>query len=224
MTFSDIFKNSFLNGYQVQNITTEYVVITLILTALIAAYIFMIYRLTCSKVFYSLNFNISLIGVALITATIIFTIQSSIVISLGMVGALSIVRFRTAIKDPLDLMFLFWSISVGIICGAGYAQFAVILSLILTIVLFVLSKTKEVKRGQLVVINGTSDVREAEILTALKNDSKKLKIKSQKLSGNMFTMVVEAYLPEETAIIRNITELIGVTSVSVMTHDGEFTY
>lgn len=224
MTFSDIFKNSFLNGYQVQNITTEYVLITLVLTALIAAYIFMVYRLTCSKVFYSLNFNISLIGVALITATIIFTIQSSIVISLGMVGALSIIRFRTAIKDPLDLVFLFWAISVGIICGAGFAQFAVILSILLTIVLVVMSKAREIKRGQLVVINGTSDIKEIDVLNCLKSESKKLKVKSQKLSGNMFTMVVEAYLPEDTTIIRKIMDVNGVTSVSVMTHDGEFTY
>ena len=106
------------------DITTGKIAATLIVTALLALYIFAIYRLVTRKVFYSKNFNISLAVMSLITAAIILAMQSNLVISLGMVGALSIVRFRTAIKDPMDLAFLFWSISVGIICGAGLYEVA----------------------------------------------------------------------------------------------------
>ncbi len=118
----DIIKKSFLEGYSANDINIKTVVIALLITAVIAFYIFMLYRVMCRKTFYSKTFNMSLVGVALITTAIIITIQSSIVVSLGMVGALSIVRFRTAVKEPMDLMFLFWSISTGIMCGAGLAE------------------------------------------------------------------------------------------------------
>ena len=115
MSFKDIFKKSFLEGFASTEITTLTVVTALGVACLLALYIFFVYR----KTFYSKNFNITLAGVTVITASLILTMQSSVVLSLGMVGALSIVRFRTAIKEPMDLMFLFWSISVGIICSGG---------------------------------------------------------------------------------------------------------
>ena len=112
MGFKDVFKKSFLEGFTSMDITTGKIAATLIVTALLALYIFAIYRLVTRKVFYSKNFNISLAVMSLITAAIILAMQSNLVISLGMVGALSIVRLRTAIKDPMDLAFLFWSISI----------------------------------------------------------------------------------------------------------------
>ena len=127
-TFKDIFKKSFLQGFASTEITTFTVVTALMIACALALYIFFVYRIVTRKTFYSKTFNISLAGITVITAALILTMQSSVVLSLGMVGALSIVRFRTAVKDPMDLMFMFWSISVGIICGAGMAQIAVILS------------------------------------------------------------------------------------------------
>ena len=117
MNYIDIFKKSFLEGYASSNLTVKSILVCMAITILISAYIFFVYRLINRNSFYNKNFNMSLPAIAIITAAIILTIQSNIVISLGMVGALSIVRFRTAIKDPMDLVFLFWSISVGIICG-----------------------------------------------------------------------------------------------------------
>ena len=114
MGFSDIFKKDFLASYTSDSISTIHIVSVLIITCIIAFYIFMVYRLVTKKTFYSKTFNISIASIAVITAAIILAVQSSIVISLGMVGALSIVRFRTAIKEPLDIAFLFWSIVVGI--------------------------------------------------------------------------------------------------------------
>ena len=119
MGFKDILKKSFLEGANVVDFSIASVALTLVVTAALGLYIYIVYRLISRKSFYSKSFNISLVAMAMITAAIILAIQSSVVISLGMVGALSIVRFRTAVKDPMDLVFLFWSISIGIICGAG---------------------------------------------------------------------------------------------------------
>ena len=140
MSTKDILKKSFLESITSADVTPQEIFLILLITTVLALYIFFIYRVLTRKTFYSKTFNISLAALALITAGIILTIQSSIVVSLGMVGALSIVRFRTAIKDPMDLVFLFWSISVGIICGARLYVIAVILSVFVTIVIFVLDK------------------------------------------------------------------------------------
>ena len=117
MRLTEVLKKSFLEGYGSVNIDFSTIVMCMLITVLVAMYIFMIYRLLNRSAFYNRNFNLALIALAVITAAVILTIQSNIVISLGMVGALSIVRFRTAVKDPMDLVFLFWSISAGIICG-----------------------------------------------------------------------------------------------------------
>ena len=130
----DIMKQLFLEGYASVNMNMGIILGCVICTLVLAIYVFVVYKWIHKNEFYNKNFNLSLIALAVITAAVILTIQSNIVVSLGMVGALSIVRFRTAIKDPLDLVFLFWSIGIGIICGAGFAAIAVITSIALTIV------------------------------------------------------------------------------------------
>ena len=125
MSFKDIFKKSFLEGFTAMDISTSKILATLAMVVILSLYIFCIYQVVTRKTFYSKTFNISLAAIAIITASIILAMQSNLVISLGMVGALSIVRFRTAIKDPMDLIFLFWSISIGIICGGGLYEDAV---------------------------------------------------------------------------------------------------
>ncbi len=224
MTFSEIFKKTFLEGYQPADINTVFVVTTLAITALIGCYIFLIYRLTTKKIFYSQGFNISLVATSLITASIIFTVQSSIVISLGMVGALSIVRFRTAIKDPMDLVYLFWSISTGIICGAGFAEFAIILSLVLTAVIVVLSKVREVKSPQILVINAKSSACEDAIVAYMNENELKYKIKSRNSSESSYSIVIELRVGDQNTIVRDIEKLEHVYAVSLIMHDGETTY
>ena len=138
------------------------IVAALAVACVLALYIFFVYRVVTRKTFYSKSFNITLAGITVITASLILTMQSSVVISLGMVGALSIVRFRTAVKDPMDLMFLFWSISVGIICGAGIAQIAVILSVVLTCGILILDHFPAAKAPMILVVNATDlDAEEA---------------------------------------------------------------
>ena len=149
MSVSDVFKKSFLDGFSSYDIGTTAAVAVMLTSSLFALYIFLVYRLLTRKTFYSKTFNISLAGITLITAAVILTIQSSIVVSLGMVGALSIVRFRTAVKDPMDLMFLFWSITVGIICGVGLAKIALILSIALTLGILILDRLPVAKAPQI---------------------------------------------------------------------------
>ena len=168
MGFQDVFKKSFLEGFGGMDITTGKIAATLAVTILLALYIFFIYRLVTRKVFYSKSFNISLAALSMITAAIILAMQSNLVISLGMVGALSIVRFRTAIKDPMDLVFLFWSISVGIICGAGLFEVALITSVAVTVCILALDLLPVAKAPMMLVVNSTKMDGEEEILGVVK--------------------------------------------------------
>ena len=220
----DIIKKSFMEGYSATDINTKTVVTALLITAVISLYIFLLYRAITRKTFYSKNFNISLVGVALITATIILTIQSSIVVSLGMVGALSIVRFRTAVKDPLDLMFLFWSISTGIVCGAGYAEYAVLLAIVLTILLFALNYIPVAKAPMILVINAVHTLREDEITDVLKKRAAYSSVKSRNLTTTSLDLTIELRTKEDETLVRDIQAIEGVQSVALLKHDGETTF
>lgn len=223
-SIKDIIKKSFLDGFSAQDISLKTVVVAMAITTLIAVYIFVVYRLMCRKTFYSKNFNISLVGVALITAAIIITIQSSIVVSLGMVGALSIVRFRTAIKDPLDLMFLFWSISTGIICGAGFAEYAVVLAVVLTAVVIVIDLLPIAKVSMILIVNADSIELEERIVEVVKEYSKHYTIKARNATSSSLDMTIEINTKEVNGLIRKMTEIKGVSGVSVLKHDGEVTF
>jgi uncharacterized membrane protein YhiD involved in acid resistance len=141
-----------------------------------------------------------------------------------MVGALSIVRFRTAIKDPMDLMFLFWSISVGIICGAGLSQVAIILSVVLTVGVFVLNRLPMVKAPMLLVINSTKiDVME-DVQNAVSEFSKYYKVKSRNMTEVSLDMVIELRTSQGDALIKKVMGIEGVVSASLLSHDGETTF
>lgn len=224
MTFSDIFKKSFLEGYANTDISTYTVLISLLITCFLALYIFFVYRSVTRKTFYSKNFDVALAGVSVITAAIILTIQSSIVVSLGMVGALSIVRFRTAIKDPIDLMFLFWSISVGIICGAGLSMIAVILSLIMTIGIIVLNAIPVAKAPMILVINATSTDIEEKLTETIKKYAKYVSVKSRNLTAKELDLTYELRTNEGQSLIQECLKINGVTSASLLNHEGEVSF
>jgi uncharacterized membrane protein YhiD involved in acid resistance len=224
MNFSDIFKKTFLEGFASTDISTQYIIVALLITAAISLYIFFIYRIVTKKTFYSLTFNISLVATAIITAAIIFTIQSNVVISLGMVGALSIVRFRTAIKDPMDLVFLFWSISVGIICGAGFSGIAVVTSLILTAAIFLLAKFPVVNAPMILVVNATAPETEEAVLYAVSKHCRHYKVKSRNIAASRLDMVIEVRIKEEAALVREVSKIEGVASAALLSHDGQVTY
>ena len=224
MGFKDVFKKSFLEGFTSMDITTGKIAATLIVTALLALYIFAIYRLVTRKVFYSKNFNISLAVMSLITAAIILAMQSNLVISLGMVGALSIVRFRTAIKDPMDLAFLFWSISIGIICGAGLYEVALVTSVAVTVFILVLDMIPVSKAPMMLVINSSQMDGEQQILDIVGKYSKSYKVKSRNLSKGRLDMVVELRVKDESALVSEVAALEGMIGASLIAHDGEVTF
>ena len=224
MSFKDIFKKSFLDGYAGADISTLTVVIALAVASVLALYIFLVYRMLTRKTFYSKNFNIALAGVTVITSALILTMQSSVVLSLGMVGALSIVRFRTAIKDPMDLMFLFWSISVGIICGAGLAQIAVILSVVVTVGVVILSYFPVAKAPMILVVNASGADAEERTLDVVKRYTKYYKVKSRNVTPTTYDFIVELRVNDGGALVKELAGTEQISSVSLLSHDGETTF
>ena len=224
MSTGDIFKKSFLEGYASAELTPVTILVCLTIAGLIGIFIFFTYRLLCRKAFFNKNFSIALIGLAEITAAIILTVQSNVVISLGMVGALSIVRFRTAIKDPLDLIFLFWSISVGIICGAGLALVAVLLSAAVAVLLWVFNALPIAKAPVLLLVSSRAVGSEQEILKTVESFCSACTVKSRSRTPDQLDLVVELRPGKEAELTAALMKLDGVFSASIVAHDGEVTF
>ena len=224
MRLTEVLKKSFLEGYGSVNIDFSTIVMCMLITVLVAMYIFMIYRLLNRSAFYNRNFNLALIALAVITAAVILTIQSNIVISLGMVGALSIVRFRTAVKDPMDLVFLFWSISIGIICGAGLYEVALVTSVAVTVCILVLDLLPVAKAPVMLVVNSSLPDGEAAVLEVVGRYARAYKVKSRNLSRDRLDLVVELRVRDESGLIKEVAGLEGMCSASLIAHDGEVTF
>lgn len=207
MNYIDIFRKSFLDGYASTNLTVKSILVCMMVTILVSAYIFAVYRLINRNAFYNKNFNLSLPAIAVITAAIILTIQSNIVISLGMVGALSIVRFRTAIKDPMDLVFLFWAISAGIICGAGFAIIAVIASVILTAGILVADRLPVAKSPQILLINSDWFENEDSIMEIVKKYCSLNRVKARNLTKDGLNMAIEVRVKEEKELVKALMKI-----------------
>lgn len=226
VTFSDVFKDKFLSGFSLatQNLTLPNILISLAIAFVLGLLIYFIYKKTYRGVLYSHSFNISLIMLCMVTTLIIMCISSAPALSLGMVGALSIVRFRTAIKEPMDLMFLFWSISVGIICGAGLAQVAVILSVVMTLGILILDRLPVARAPMIFVVNADNFDAEDAVVETVRKYAKHYRIKSRNLAENSLDLVLELRTDEGGKLVREVMGLAGVTSASLLAHDGEVTF
>ena len=225
MGFRDILKKSFLESYNLTDITTTEIVVAVFMACVLGLYIFVVYRIVTRKAFYSKSFSISLVALAMITTAVILTIQSSVVVSLGMVGALSIVRFRTAIKDPMDLIFLFWSISVGIICGVGLFELAVLISVSVSLVIVMLELLPVVRLPMLLIINTSDKAGEKAILENVRKYTKNYKVKSRNITDRGLDMIVELRVKKDCeSLIQEVQALNGVISASLLLHEGEATY
>ena len=221
MNFRDIFKTSFVNNFAAADLSFSEMAVIFGMTLLYALYIFWIFA---RKSFYNKSFNIALAAVALITAAVIITIQSSIVVSLGMVGALSIVRFRTAVKDPLDLVFMFWALAVGIICGVGLFNTAGLLSVVVTAMIFVLDKLPVAQVPMILMVQMTYHDMEKEISGILSEYTKYYKVKSRNISPEQTSIIVELRVRDGGGLVQKLSSLEGITYVSIIDHDGEVTY
>ena len=222
MSFKDIITNSFYNGFSGADITVAEIVLTLGITFVIAMYLFVVYRFITENAFYSTEYNISMVAMAIITAGIILAMQSSLVISLGMVGALSIVRFRTAIKEPIDLLFLFWAIGTGIICGAGLYKVAVILAVCVTIAIAILRFIPERKPAHILFVGHDGSLSSESIKEAIKSYGKFISIKSVNVTSTGTNTAFEVRVSDPDGMVGAIRAFSGVDTVSLVAHDGEF--
>ena len=224
MSIKDAIKKSVLQEFTDPAVTMGDIAAALGMAAVLALYIYLIYKLVTRSAFYSRDFNKSLAMLPVITAGILLAMQSSFVISLGSVGALSIVRFRNAVKDPMDLVFLFWSISIGIVCGAKLYALAILLSLVLTVLVFVLDLIPAAKSPMLLVLNGSDASVEAALQPILKQQAKAAHVKSRNLTTAGIDLIVELRPNDPPALVQACAALPGVQSVSLLDHDGQIRY
>src|SRR5690606_31727388 len=219
-TFEDIIKKSVLTLESFRTVSYYDVVVGLIISFLIGMFIYAIYRKTFRGVVYSYNYNVSFVLMTMITTLVIMTISTNIVLSLGMVGALSIVRFRTAVKDPLDIVYMFWAISAGIATGAKIYPLAIGGSLIIGLVIFWLSKRKVREEAYLLIMRHTD-----EAINELRTELRKLKgkLKSKNVRKNYTEVTYEIKLVDDnTAFLQSIIEIKGVSDASLVNYTGDY--
>jgi len=220
ISFQDIIKKSVLKMDQFASISVIDTIIGLILSGVIGLFIYFIYKRSFRGVVYSHTFNITLVAMTMLTCLIIMTISTNIVLSLGMVGALSIVRFRTAIKDPLDIVFMFWAISVGIATGAGVYPVSVLGSLVVAATILLLSKRQLKDMAYLLIINYHDEASDT-----VKYQLNKLKcaLKSKTVNKDMVEMIVEVKLKgDNTAFVNELSVIEGVKNVSLVSYNGDY--
>ncbi|MDD3267894.1 MAG: DUF4956 domain-containing protein [Syntrophomonadaceae bacterium] len=220
--FTDIFKNNFLEQ-AVTNFSLVDVALTLLVSFLLGVFIYAIYKKTFNGVMYSKNFNISLVAMSMITTLIIMGVTSNIVLSLGMVGALSIVRFRTAVKDPIDIVYLFWAIAAGIVTGAGQYLLGITGSLVLGLMLFMFAKQTVREIPYMFVVNCSNSTAEKLILERLKAYVKRMNIKSKAVrAGQDIELTVEVRLKsEDTDFVNQLCTIEGVNDIVLVSYNGE---
>ena len=220
MSFTDIFQSSFL-----QNVTAVSVfdmVVALVLAFCIGVFIFFVYQKTYQGVMYSAGFGVTLIALTMITTLVILAVTSNVVLSLGMVGALSIVRFRTAIKDPLDIAYLFWSLAAGIVLAAGIIPLAVFGSLFIGIVMILFTNRKTFTRPYIAVI-ACSPTAEEAVAEQLYGNADKCSLKSKTVRKDCLEMTYEIRLKsDDTQFISELSDMSGVESAVLVTYNGEY--
>ena len=207
----DVIKKSILEGFSME-MSVFQVISILLITVLLSVYIYYIYRLNSHSSFYSRDFNKTLAIMPVLTAAIV------------LVGALSIVRFRNAIKNPMDLLFLFWSISTGIICGAGLYMLAIVTCLVVTILSFLLDFIKMPQASLLLVLNSSDKSMEAKLLPVLESFAKGYKIRSRNVTAAGIDYVIEVKTKDEMGLIDACAGMEGMDCVSLLTHDGDIRY
>lgn len=220
VNFTDIIKNSFLNGNNFGKMSITDICIGLLISYLIGMFIFYIYRKTFTGVVYSFSFNFSLTLMTMITTLVIMTISSNIVLSLGMVGALSIVRFRTALKDPLDIIFMFWAITAGITIGAGIYELSFIGSLVVGFAILNMNLFNNQKKTYILIVNYEDDAYPdiKIILNRFKHSIKSKSIKNQKVE-----LTVELKLSaSNTSFLEEISAIEGVKEAILVNYNGEY--
>ena len=222
MTIEDIINANFIENSTL--FSPLDMIVGLLLALLIGTFIFLIYKKTYKGVMYSSGFAVSLIGLTLITTFVILAVTSNVVLSLSMLGALSIVRFRTAIKEPLDIVFLFWAIVSGIVIGAGIIPLAVFGSLFIGIVLLIFVNKKPISTPYILIINCNDDYAEAQAIKIVSESTKRYDVKAKTASsGNGIELTLEVRFDEAAvSFINEISAIDGVTNVAMVSYNGDY--
>lgn len=221
MTFNDIFKSSFLE--KVSGVSVTDMIIAMAIAFALGLFIYIVYKKTFRGVMYSSSFGVSLMAMTLITTLIILAVTSNVILSLGMVGALSIVRFRTAVKEPLDIAFLFWAISAGIVTGAGLIPLAVIGSVFIGIILVIFVNAKTSDTPYIAIISCANETAEKAAVELLKAHTKKQLVKSKTVTKAGIELMVEVKLNgESTEVCNKLSAVEGVTQAALVSYNGEY--
>ena len=221
MSFSDIFKSSFLES--VREFSALDTLIGMLFALVIGLFIFFIYKKTFTGIMYSTGFAMSLIGLSLVTTLVIMAVTSNVVLSLGMVGALSIVRFRAAIKEPMEIVFLFWSIAVGIVIGAGMIPLAVIGSVIIGIILVIFSNKKFRNAPYILIVNCEDEKAEENALNIIEKSVDKYVVKSKSINAAGIELTAEIRVKNEAVnFVNRVNEISGVSGATLVTFNGEY--
>jgi len=222
LTFNDIFKSNFLD--KVTSFSMLDMVIAMGLAFALGLFIFMVYKKTFKGVMYSASFGVSLLAMTLITTLIIMAISSNVILSLGMVGALSIVRFRSAIKEPIDIAFLFWAISIGIVLGAGLIPLAIFGSLFIGIIMVLFVNQKSTDNPYILVVKCAGDDSENDVLDYIKRNVKKHVVKSKTVApASGVELTVEIRLKDmSTNFVNEISRITGVDHAVLVSYSGEY--
>lgn len=222
VNFSDIFKSSFVD--KMTSISFLDMFIAMILSFAVGLFIMQVYKKTFKGVMYSSTFAMSLLALTLITTLIILGVTSNVVLSLGMVGALSIVRFRSAIKEPMDIAFLFWSISEGIVLGAGLIPLAILGAVFIGIVMVLFANKKTTDNPYILVVNCKNDISENSVLNILSKNVNKYCVKSKTISpSNGIEMTIEVKLKNiTTSFVNEVSKIEGVSDAVLVSYNGDY--
>lgn len=221
MTFSNIFKSSFLES--VTEFSPVDVLVGMAFALILGLFIFLVYKKTFSGIMYSTGFAMSLVGLSLVTTLVIMAVTSNVVLSLGMVGALSIVRFRSAIKEPMEIVFLFWALAVGIVIGAGMIPLAVIGSVIIGAILVVFAKKKFGDAPYILIVNCADEKAEENAMNIIAKSVNKHIVKSKTVTSAGIELTAEIRVKDAaTTFVNRVSELNGVTDATLVTYNGEY--
>jgi uncharacterized membrane protein YhiD involved in acid resistance len=221
MTFSDVFKNSFLES--IQEFTVTDLLIGMVFAVIISLFIFRVYKKTFTGIMYSPGFSLTLIGLCLVTTLVIMAVTSNVVLSLGMVGALSIVRFRAAIKDPMEIVFLFWSIAAGIVIGAGMIPLALTGSAIIGVILMIFANRKQTGTPYILVLNCKDETEEEAAVSSAKSAVAKFVTKAKTVNASGIELTAQVRLKDNgTSFVNGLSAIDGVNNASLVSYSGEF--
>lgn len=224
MSTKDVIKSSIYENFASGGeLTVPVIIFMLAITAMIGIYIFAVYKLTSKAGFYSRDLNITIAGMPIIVAAIMVAMQSNLIVSLGMVGALSIVRFRNAVKNPLDLLYLFWTISAGIICGVGLHVLAVILSVVMTILILILQILPNSKGSSILILRTNEDSVDWDKINAILHQyGKYVKEKSNSYRHGETEVIYELKTTQKSELLKALKEYKELQQINFLAHDGEY--